>query len=69
MPNCKSVTVRVNEKVASYLNNQRRKAINDLESEGKMRIEIRGSDTVYPEHLEMDCRDDRGNQVPMPKYQ
>jgi len=68
-PNCKSVTVRVNEKVASYLNNQRRKAINELETEGKMRIEIRGNDTVYPEHLEMDCRDDRGGQVALPKYQ
>lgn len=67
-PRCKVVTVRVNEKVASYLNNQRRKSIADLETEGKMRIEIRGSDSVFPEHLELDCRDEAGHQVPLPRY-
>lgn len=67
-PRARSVTVRVNEQVASYLNNQRRKSIIDLEGDGKIRIEIRGSDTVYPEHLELDCRDDSGHQVPLPRY-
>ncbi len=65
-PRCKSVTVRVNEKVASFLNNQKRRELSELEGEGKLDIRILGSETVFPEHLELDCRDEKGNEVRLP---
>jgi len=66
-PRCKVATLRVHEKVASYLNNQKRKEIGTLESDGKIRIEIRGSENVFPEHLELECRDEFGNEIRTPK--
>jgi len=65
-PRCKSVTVRVNEKVASFLNNQKRRELSELEGEGKLDIRILGSETVFPEHLEVDCRDEKENEVRLP---
>ncbi len=62
-PKTKTIVVRVYEKVASYLNNQKRKAIIDLEVSGEVRIEIRGSENVYPEHLVIESYDDVGNPV------
>lgn len=66
-PRCKVATLRVHEKVASYLNNQKRKEIGTLESDGKIQIEIRGSESVFPEHLELECRDEFGNEIRLPK--
>lgn len=66
-PRCQVALLRVHEKVASYLNNQKRREIGQLESEGKLRIEIRGSENVFPEHLELECRDENGNEIRMPK--
>ncbi|MFN9341310.1 MAG: ribonuclease E/G [Planctomycetota bacterium] len=66
-PRCKVATLRVHEKVASYLNNQKRREIGLLESDGKIRIEIRGSENVFPEHLELECRDEFGNEIRLPK--
>ena len=60
---CVTVTVRVQDQVAAFLNNQKRKEISELEEEGSMKIQILGSETVWPEHLEMDCRDKNGNPV------
>jgi ribonuclease E len=65
-PKCRVAIVRVNEKVASYLNNQKRKAIGELENNAEFRIEIRGSENVYPEHLVIECRDEFGNEIRMP---
>ena len=65
-PKCASAIVRVNDEVASFLNNQKRKEISELESEGSVNIKILGSDGLYPEHLEIDCRDASGNEVAIP---
>lgn len=62
-----SVSVRVNEKVASYLNNQKRRELADLENRGGLDIQIRGSEGVFPEFLEIECKDDNGRDVPVPK--
>ena len=62
-PKCSVVKVRVHESVASFLNNQKRKELSELEEEGKMEVRILGSENVFPEHLELDCRDDNGNTV------
>lgn len=67
MPRCCSVSVRVTESVASFLNNQKRKELADLELEGKMHIKIHGGEHLFPEHLEMECRDAKGNLLRNPK--
>ena len=64
-PNVARVTVRVNDQVASYLNNKKRKEITQLEEEGKMIVQILGSESLYPEHLELDCRDADGRELPL----
>ncbi|MCH7725747.1 MAG: Rne/Rng family ribonuclease, partial [Planctomycetes bacterium] len=65
-PNCARVTVSVDSEVASYLNNTKRREINALEEEGAMNIQILGRDGLYPEHLEIDCRDGNGNVIAVP---
>ena len=62
-PSISKVTVRVNEEVASYLNNRKRREITNLEEEGGMSVQINGAENLYPEHLDLDCRDDRGNEI------
>jgi len=62
-PQCVVVKVRVHESVASFLNNQKRKELSGLEEEGKMEIRVSGSESVFPEFLELDCRDESGNAV------
>jgi ribonuclease E len=66
-PNVSRGTVRVNDEVASYLNNRKRREITDLEEEGTMTVQILGSEGLYPEHLEIDCRDNEGKDIPLPK--
>ncbi len=62
-PHIARVTVRVNDEVASYLNNRKRKDITQLEDEGGMSVQILGGEDLYPEHLELDCRDDKGQEI------
>ena len=58
-----SVTLKVHEDVAAYLNNRKRKEITGLEETGSMTVQILGSADVYPEHLEIDCNDSAGQAV------
>ena len=57
------VTVRVNDLVAAHLNNQKRRSVMEMEDAGGMSVQILGSEGLYPEHLEMDCRDGQGERV------
>ncbi|TWT92440.1 Rne/Rng family ribonuclease [Stieleria varia] len=57
------VTIRVNDAVAAHLNNQKRRSVMEMEDVGKMTVQILGSEGLYPEHLEMDCRDEQGERV------
>jgi ribonuclease E len=59
------VVVRVNENVAAYLNNRKRREIISLEESSGVSIQILGGDSQFPEHLEMDCRDKDGGLVPL----
>ena len=65
-PKCVSVSVRVHDTVSSFLNNQKRRDLSNLEGDGKLKIKILGSESVFPEHLELDCRDEKGNEVRLP---
>ncbi len=65
-PNAARVTVRVNDEVASYLNNKKRRDISRLEEEGGMNVQILGNEALWPEHLEIDCRDKEGREIHLP---
>ncbi len=65
-PNVAEVVVRVNDKVATLLNNQKRRELAALELEGSLQIRISGSENVFPEHLELDCRDNTGHPIRLP---
>ncbi|MEZ6117301.1 MAG: Rne/Rng family ribonuclease [Pirellulaceae bacterium] len=60
------VTVKVNDAVAAYLNNRKRKELAGLEDEGSMNIQIFGVENSFPEFLEIKCFDKRNNEVEMP---
>jgi ribonuclease E len=62
-PRVNRITVRVNDQVASYLNNKKRKEIIRLEDDAQITVQILGSEGLYPEHLELDCRDVEGREV------
>ena len=57
------VTVRVNIEVAAHLNNRKRRDVMEMEDAGNMTVQILGSEALYPEHLELDCRDANGERV------
>lgn len=57
------VTIRVNDAVAAHLNNKKRRSVMEMEDTGRMTVQILGSEGLYPEHLEMDCRDEQGERV------
>ena len=60
---CERITVRVNETVAAYLNNKKRRELAELEDKSEIAIQILGSEGLFPEHLEIDCRDKNGAPV------
>jgi ribonuclease E len=65
-PSAALVVVRVSQDVSTILNNQKRREIAALESEADLQIRISGSENVYPEHLEIDCRDKQGSAIRIP---
>ena len=65
MPSAAKVVVRVNENVAGYLNNRKRREMIHLEETAGVSVQILGSDTLFPEYLEMDCRDKDGTLIPL----
>lgn len=64
-PNIARVTVRVNDEVASYLNNRKRREISRLEEEAGMVVQILGSESHFPEHLELEGYDRDGREIPL----
>ncbi|MEM9365734.1 MAG: Rne/Rng family ribonuclease [Planctomycetota bacterium] len=57
------VTVRVNDCVSAFLNNKKRRTVSEMEDAGNMTVQILGSEGLFPEHLEVDCRDQHGERV------
>jgi ribonuclease E len=64
--NASKVVVRVHESVASYLNNRKRREIISLEESTGVSIQILGSESQFPEQLELDCRDKDGGLITLP---
>ncbi|MCP4190526.1 MAG: Rne/Rng family ribonuclease [Planctomycetaceae bacterium] len=65
-PAVSRVNVRVNDKVAAYLNNKKRRELSGFEEEGQMNVQILGTENVFPEFLELDCKDAAGSPVQIP---
>ena len=65
-PKIARVTVRVNDDVATYLNNKKRREIMQLEDEAHMAVQILASENNYPEHLELELRDVEGREITLP---
>ncbi|MEM7478709.1 MAG: ribonuclease E/G, partial [Planctomycetota bacterium] len=65
-PKANRVTIRVNDKVAAYLNNRKRRDVMQIEEDNDVSIQILGSEALFPEHFECDCRDSEGNLLTLP---
>lgn len=65
-PKACRVTIRVNDKVAAYLNNKKRRDVVKIEEFSGVAIQILGSEALFPEHFECDCRDAEGNLIALP---
>lgn len=65
-PQAAVIDIEVNIQVASYLNNQKRRELADLEREGDKLIKVHGSESVFPEHLKIACTDRAGKVVKIP---
>lgn len=58
-----TVVVRVNDKVSAYLNNSKRRELSSIEEQANVTVQILGSEGLYPEHVEVDCRGKTGEQI------
>jgi ribonuclease E len=67
LPRIAKVTVRVNDQVATYLNNKKRREITHVEDESGMSVLILGSEGHFPEHLELECRDTDNRELRLPE--
>ncbi|CAN5280688.1 Rne/Rng family ribonuclease [soil metagenome] len=63
------VVVRVQEEVARYLLNRKRKEITKLEEAGNAEVTIHSTPEVSPEFLELTCLDVNGNEVKFTPYE
>ncbi len=62
-PRVSRVTIRVNDRVAAYLNNRKRREVIQIEESNDVTVQILGSEALFPEHFECDCRDADGNLI------
>lgn len=65
-PRACRVTIRVNDKVSAYLNNKKRREVMHIEETSGVSVQILGSEALFPEHFECDCRDAEGNLIQLP---
>ena len=67
LPYIAAITVRVNQEVATYLNNRKRKEISRLEDEANLKIQVLIADSQFPEHFVIECRDGDGREIMLPE--
>ena len=59
------LTVRVNDEVAAYLNNKKRRELASLEDIGDVTIQVLSSEGMFPEFLEITCFDSDEREIPI----
>ncbi len=57
------ITVSVEEDVASYLNNRKRRELTRIEDEHSLQVLVMSREDVSPEHLKIVCEDANGREV------
>jgi len=57
------VSVTVEDEVATYLNNKKRREMARIEDQGNMQVQIFGLKGVSPEHILIECQDSNGREV------
>ena len=57
------VIVTVEEDVASYLNNKKRRDLVQLESDNNVEVQVMSKEGLSPEFLKIDCQDANGREV------
>ena len=57
------ISVTVEEEVASYLNNRKRRNLTQLEDEHNLQVMVLSREDVSPEHLKIECEDSSGRDV------
>jgi ribonuclease E len=57
------ITVSVEEEVASYLNNRKRRSLTQLEDDHNLQVLVMSREDVSPEHLKFECVDATGREV------
>jgi ribonuclease E len=62
-PQVARITVTVEEEVANYLNNKKRRELVQLEQENKVEVQVVSGEGLAPEYLKIDCADANGREV------
>jgi ribonuclease E len=62
-PGVARITVTVEEEVASYLNNKKRRDLVQLEQESNVEVQVVSGEGLSPEYLKVDCVDANGREV------
>lgn len=57
------VTVTVEEEVATYLNNRKRRELTILEDQNNVEVVILGREGLSPEHLKIECEGADGREL------
>jgi ribonuclease E len=68
-PNAAKISIKVNENVAGYLNNRKRRELMQIEEQTEVVILVLGSESQFPEQCALDVRDANGNPVSTPLLQ
>lgn len=57
------ITVTVEEEVASYLNNKKRRELAKIEDENSVQVLVLGGEGLSPEYFKIDCQDASGREL------
>jgi len=57
------ITVTIEEEVATYLNNRKRRELTGLEDEHDLQVLVLSREDVSPEHLKIQCEDSSGREL------
>jgi ribonuclease E len=57
------ITVTVEEDVATYLNNKKRRELAKIEDENRVQVLVLGGEGLAPEYLKIDSHDASGREV------
>jgi ribonuclease E len=60
------ITVTVEDEVANYLNNKKRRELAKIEDDNKVQIQVLSGEGLSPEYLKLDCLDANGREVKFP---